>query len=82
VINLIYLFLVDRSPLPPQTASLTFYGPVMLYASLFLTSGGVTLTILERPEVALIGLLAMGPFIAITLSNIGWLHRINDVAVP
>ena len=82
VINLFYRILVDRSPQPPRSASLTFYGPVMLYASLFLTSFGVTVTILERPEVALIGLLAMGPFLAITFANIGWMRRINEAVVP
>jgi putative membrane protein len=80
-INLIYRVLADRSPQPARTASLTFYGPVMLYASLFLTSFGVTVTILKRPEVALIGLLAMGPFLAITFANIGWLRRTNGVLV-
>ena len=74
-INLLYRFLAERAPQPPRTAALTYYGPVMLYASLFLTSFGVTVTILERPEVALIGLLAMGPFLAITLANIGWMRR-------
>jgi len=82
VINLFYRILTDRSPQPPRSASLTFYGPVMLYASLFLTSFGVTVTILERPEVALIGLLAMGPLLAITFANIGWMRRINEAAVP
>jgi hypothetical protein len=37
---------------------------------LFLTAFGVTITILERPEVALIGMLAMGPFIVIALTNL------------
>jgi uncharacterized membrane protein len=77
VINLIYRLLTDRVPPPPRSANLTFYGPVMLYASLFITSFGVTVTILERPEVALIGLLAMAPFLVITLANIGWLRRAN-----
>lgn len=80
-INLLYRFLAERAPQPPRTASLTFYGPVMLYASLFLTSFGVTITILERPEVALIGLLAMGPFLAITLANIGWMRRSHGAAL-
>jgi uncharacterized membrane protein len=81
VINLLYRFLTERVPQPPRSTSLTFYGPVMLYASLFLTSFGVTVTILERPEVALIGLLAMGPFLAITLANIGLMRRAQGVAL-
>jgi uncharacterized membrane protein len=80
-INLLYRFLTERAPQPTRTATLTFYGPVMLYASLFLTSFGVTVTVLERPEVALIGLLAMGPFLAITLANIGLFRRAKDVAL-
>lgn len=80
-INLLYRFLTERAPQPTRTATLTFYGPVMLYASLFLTSFGVTITILERPEVALIGLLAMGPFLAITLANIGMIRRAQGVAL-
>ena len=81
VINLLYRWLTERAPQPPRSATLTFYGPVLLYASLFLTSFGVTVTILERPEVALIGLLVMGPFLAITLANIGLLRQARRVAV-
>jgi uncharacterized membrane protein len=80
-INLLYRFLAERAPHPPHNAALTYYGPLMLYASLFLTSFGVTITILERPEVALIGLLAMGPFLAITLANIGVIRRAQGVAL-
>ena len=80
VINLLYRWLTERAPQPPRSATLTFYGPVLLYASLFLTSFGVTVTILERPEVALIGLLVMGPFLAITLANIGLLRQARRVA--
>ena len=79
VINLLYRWLTERAPQPPRSATLTFYGPVLLYASLFLTSFGVTVTILERPEVALIGLLVMGPFLAITLANIGLLQKAYSV---
>jgi uncharacterized membrane protein len=70
VINLIYHWVVAGGERPPISAALNFYGPLTLYSSLFLTAFGVTLTILKRPEVALIGLLAMGPFILIVLTNL------------
>jgi len=75
VINLIYRLIADAIPSPRHSLNLSIYGPIMLYASLFLTSAGVTITILRRPEVALIGLLAMGPFIAIVLTNINIIQR-------
>jgi putative membrane protein len=77
VINLIYRWIAERAlaarpaPRPRSSLYLTLYGPLTLYASLFLTSSGVTITVLDRPEVALIGLLAMGPFIVIGLANLG-----------
>jgi uncharacterized membrane protein len=53
------------------------YGPLGLYACLFLTACGVAVTILKRPEVALVGLLAMGPFLSIGLThlNFGLSHQ-------
>jgi putative membrane protein len=69
VINLIYHKVAEGIGHPNHSASLTFYGPLTLYCSLFLTAFGVAITILERSEVALIGMLAMGPFIIITLTN-------------
>ncbi len=70
VINLIYRMVADGMGQPSLSAALTFYGPLTLYCSLFLTAFGVAITILKRPEVALIGMLAMGPFIVIALSNL------------
>jgi len=70
VINLIYRKVADGMQQPNHSATLTYYGPMTLYSSLFLTAFGVTITILERPEVALIGMLAMGPFIVIALTNL------------
>jgi uncharacterized membrane protein len=70
VINLIYRKVADGMQQPNRSATLTYYGPMTLYSSLFLTAFGVTITILERPEVALIGMLAMGPFIVIALTNL------------
>jgi uncharacterized membrane protein len=70
VINLIYRKVADGMNETTRSASLTLYGPLTLYSSLLLTAFGVALTILRRPEVALIGLLAMSPFIIIALTNL------------
>lgn len=56
-------------------AGLTAYGALTLYASLFSTSMGVATTILIRPEVALVGMLAMGPFLAISITNMNLVQR-------
>lgn len=76
VIQFIYRFI---SGVPPATEKktifLSLYGPILLYSSLFLTSIGVTMTILKNPEVAIIGLLAMAPFIAISLTNINLIQN-------
>lgn len=70
VINLIYGKIADGIEAPSHSATLSFYGPLILYSSLFLTAFGVVITILRRPEVALIGTLTMGPFIVIALTNL------------
>ncbi len=75
VINMIYRLVVDGEPTPRRSLYLSIYGPLTLYSVLFLTSFGVTLTVLLRPEVALIGLLAMGPFIVIALTNVNLIQR-------
>ncbi|MFZ2097146.1 MAG: carotenoid biosynthesis protein [Anaerolineales bacterium] len=69
VINLIYRKVADGINDPSHSPTLTFYGPLTLYSSLFLTAFGVAITVLQRPEVALVGVLAMGPFIVIALTN-------------
>jgi len=70
LINLIYRKIADGIEQPGRSAALTFYGPLTLYISLLLTAFGVAITILQRPEVALIGMLAMGPFILIAITNL------------
>jgi len=83
VINLIYRKIADRVAQPGRSATLTLYGPLTLYLSLFLTSFGVAVTILRRPEVALIGTLAMGPFIVIALTNLPmFLHGLRNLTSP
>ena len=61
------------APSSPSSAYLSIYGPVTLYSSLFITSFGVTLTVLNRPEIALVGIMAMGPFIILSLVNMRFL---------
>jgi uncharacterized membrane protein len=83
VINLIYRKIADGIQQPSRSASLTYYGPLTLYISLFLTSFGVAITILQRPEVALIGTLAMGPFIVIALTNLPvYLFNLRNLTSP
>jgi putative membrane protein len=55
LINLIYRVIADGKPQQNHSASLALYGPLTLYTSLFLTSFGVMVTILGRPEIALVG---------------------------
>jgi len=69
VIQLCYRLVVGDTP-PSRSLHLSVYGPLALYAALFLTACGVAITILQRPEVALVGLLAMGPFLAIGLTHL------------
>lgn len=69
VIQLCYRLMVRDLP-PYRSPHLDIYGPLVLYAALFLTACGVAITILQRPEVALVGLLAMGPFLAIGLTHL------------
>jgi len=75
LINLLYRLIADGRLQRPRLLSLSVYGPLTLYASLFLTALGVTITILRRPEVALVGVLAMGPFVAIGLTNVNLIQR-------
>lgn len=75
VINLIYRFIFDTVKKTTHSLYLSISGPITLYASLFLTSFGVAVTVLRRSEVALIGLLAMGPFLLIALTNINLLQK-------
>jgi putative membrane protein len=75
VIHLLYRYLADTAPPGPRSANLSLRGPLLLYASLFLTASGVALTVLRRSDVALVGLLTMGPFLAIALANGRLAHR-------
>jgi uncharacterized membrane protein len=75
VINVFFRIISDGSPNYLRSLDLSIKGPITLYSALFLTSFGVCITILKRPEVALIGLLAMGPFLAIALTNINLIRQ-------
>ncbi|HEX9091355.1 MAG TPA: carotenoid biosynthesis protein [Anaerolineales bacterium] len=83
VIHLIFRLLGSNDRQPEGSAALRLYGPLTLYISLFLTSFGVAITILQRPEVALIGMLAMGPFIIIALTNLRvYLFTLKNITSP
>jgi uncharacterized membrane protein len=68
-IHLVYRLITNHTPVT-HSSYLDIYGPVTLYAALFLTASGVAISVLGRPEIALVGLLAMGPFLAIGFTNI------------
>ncbi len=74
-INLVYRAIASTVPQPRQSLNLSIYGPLTLYAALFLTSFGVSISILQRPDVALVGMLAMGPFLTIALTNVNLVQR-------
>ncbi len=83
VIHLVYRQLTNGIAQVNHSASLTYYGPLVFYISLFLTSFGVAITILGRPEVALVGVLAMGPFIVIALTNLPlFIHNLRNLVSP
>jgi putative membrane protein len=69
VIMLIFVSITRGAPPIHHSPSLRIYGPITLYASLLITTIGATLSVLDRPEVALVGLLAMGPFLAIAITK-------------
>ncbi len=69
-INLVYRGLIAWTTRAVASTWLSYYGPLTLYVALFATAFGVTVTILQHPEIALIGMLAMGPFIVIGLANL------------
>jgi uncharacterized membrane protein len=58
-----------RKPRASQPSAVGL-APLVLYSSLFATAAGVAVTVLQRPEISLVGLLAMGPFIAIASANL------------
>jgi putative membrane protein len=75
LIHLIYRLLTETVAQPRRSLNLSIRSPLALYLSLYLTAVGVTATVLRRPEVALIGSLAMGPFIFIALTNVNLVQR-------
>lgn len=78
VINLVYRLIGDAKPHHNHSINLALFGPLTLYASLYLTSIGVTLTVIHRPEIALVGTLAMGPFLAIGATNMSILRVVFE----
>jgi putative membrane protein len=83
LINLIYRKISAGIPTRNRSISLSLYGPLMLYLSLFLTSFGVALSILKRPEAGLIGMLAMGPFLLVAGTNLpAFVHHLRNSSTP
>jgi uncharacterized membrane protein len=77
VIQLTYRFITGKQPKSIQNNPyLSIYGPLTLYSSLFISSFGVTITILNRPEIALVGMMAMGPFVFLCLFNIYFIKEL------
>lgn len=66
----------DKGPKPRRSLHLSSYGPIGLYFLLFLQVFGVSLIFLGRPEVAFMGLMAMGPFIIVAVCRV-WAVRRN-----
>ncbi|MCD4752340.1 MAG: carotenoid biosynthesis protein [Anaerolineaceae bacterium] len=77
-IQLIYRLVIIPSDRPKSIAA----GPIVLYLSLFLTSFSVVLTTLQRPDVALIGLMSMGPFALPALRHLFLFFSIKQSAKP
>ena len=77
-IQLIYRLVIIPSDRPKSVAA----GPIVLYLSLFLTSILVVLTTLQRPDIALIGLMSMGPFVLPALRHLFLFFSIKQSTNP
>jgi uncharacterized membrane protein len=66
----LYKVITGWAPAPRRSPALSIYSPLAFYSSLCLTAAGVTITVWRRPEIALVGLMAMGPFMLIALTNV------------
>lgn len=74
VCQLVCRFIKIRGPRTRHSRYLTLYGPVGLYFLLFLMLFSVSVIILKRPEVAMIGAMCMGPFLVVGLLRILNMH--------
>ena len=69
VVMLIFALITRSAPTIQHSHSLEIYGPITLYATLLITTFGATLSILDSPGIALVGLFAMGPFLVIAITK-------------
>ena len=81
LIIMLFKWKMDRSVKEVQSPMLNYYGPITLYTSLFLTSIGVTITLLEKPAIALIGFMTMMPFLLIAI-NCFHLNNQENIDTP
>ena len=77
-IQLVYRLVIIPSDRPKRIAA----GPIVLYLSLFLTSFLVVLTTLQRSDIALIGLMSMGPFVLPALRHLFLFFNIKQSTNP
>lgn len=75
VCQLVCRFIKIRGPRTNHSPYLTLYGPVGLYFLLFLMLFSVSVIILKRPDVAMIGTMCMGPFLVVGLLRILNMHE-------
>ncbi|NSW53223.1 MAG: carotenoid biosynthesis protein [Anaerolineae bacterium] len=71
-----FIQLILRLVFPPHGMGVDGYlmaGPLVLYGALFLTSIGVSATILLHPEVTLVGVMSMGPLVVAGIGR--WMRR-------
>ncbi|MEA3486878.1 MAG: carotenoid biosynthesis protein [Thermodesulfobacteriota bacterium] len=75
VCQLMYRFIMGTGPRPRVSLNISVYGPLMLYFYLFITSAGLTMIIVKRPELGLTALMGMGIIVAVALMRVIPLKR-------
>jgi len=70
IILLLYHVIAGPAARIRHSRSLSIHGPLALYSALVLTSCGVAVTLLPRPQVAVSGMVAMAPILVVALYNV------------
>ena len=68
VCQMVCRIIKDKGAKPRKSVYLSIYGPIGLYGLLFIQLLGVCIVFIQRPEVALIGLMCMGSFLIVALN--------------